>query len=168
MPAIILKPILAKPFNTKGIKTRVEQALVTEGKEQKQELAKTTSSWTGSRPRWKSDRIVSGDMIGVHTYPDQSSEGGRVWVYLDEGTRIRWALMSRNWRSKTKPRQLQSGPGSGYVIVAGKRFMQRHGIAPRPGIEARKWSKTIQKMRSGPFVRLMDKTFSIIAEDMVP
>jgi hypothetical protein len=168
MPAIVLKPILAKPFNIKGIKGKIEDALTAEGKDIKADLAKTTNSWTGTKPRWRVDRIVSGDQIGTHVYPDQGTEGGRTWMFLDQGTRIRWALMSKNWKSKTRPGDLSSGPGGGYVIVAGKRFMQAHGIAPRPGIQARKWSEMVQKARSGPFIRRMDKTFSLIAEDMVP
>lgn len=168
MPAIVLKPILAKPFNTKGIKTAIEQTLIEEGKAQKLEMAKTTSSWTGTKPRWRVDRIVSGDQIGMHIYPDQNTESGRIWVYLDQGTRIRWAVMSRNWRSKTKVGQMQSGPGAGYVVVAGKRFMQAHNIAPRPGIAARKWSEMLQKKWTPKFIERMRKRFEIIAEDMVP
>lgn len=69
--------------------------------------------------------------------------GNAIYRYLDEGTRVRWAVMSRDWRSKTTPRFIGSGPGAGRVVIRGRRAMIARGIGPRPGIQGREWTLAI-------------------------
>lgn len=63
---------------------------------------------------------------------------------LDEGTRVRWALLSKDWRSKTRPGFIGSGPGAGRVLMRGRK-MRKAGIPPGPGIKPRGWSGVIAK-----------------------
>ena len=80
-----------------------------------------------------------------------------IYFYLARGTRIRWALMSRDWRSKTKPKRIPAGHGQGRAIVVGRRAMQARGIAPRPGIKAREFDILIAKKRNRGFVKDVHK-----------
>lgn len=80
-----------------------------------------------------------------------------VYFYLARGTRIRWAVMSRDWRSKTKPGRIPSGPGRGHFVIVGKLKMQRRGIRPRPGIKARNFDILIAKKRNRGFVKDVEK-----------
>ncbi len=66
----------------------------------------------------------------------QIKTSDRVWWYLNKGTSVRRALLSRDWQSKTKPNWLGSGSGSGRVILISKRFNF-------PGIKARNWQTIV-------------------------
>jgi hypothetical protein len=77
---------------------------------------------------------------------------GEIYSYVSEGTSIRWALMSRDWRSKTRPGRIPPGAGRGRVVIAGRRAMMARGIQPRRGIEGRKFDKQIAK-RDAPGVQ---------------
>lgn len=60
------------------------------------------------------------------------------WVWLDEGTSVRHAVMSKDWVSKTTPGQLQSHAGQGRVVNINKNIV-------RPGIEPRNFAELITK-----------------------
>jgi hypothetical protein len=68
--------------------------------------------------------------------------------WVNNGTRIRWALTSRDWKSKTTPRKLTPGPGAGRIVIAGRRAMTAAGIQPRPGIKAREFTHVIAENRA--------------------
>lgn len=78
---------------------------------------------------------------------------GEIYVYISEGTGIRWAVMSSDWRSKTQPGRMKPGRGRGRVVIAGRRAMTARNIRPRPGIKGRKFDKQIAKKEQAPFVR---------------
>ncbi len=79
-----------------------------------------------------------------------------IYSYVSRGTRIRWALMSRDWQSKTAPGRFRPGPGRGRVVIAGRGAMQRRGIAARPGIKARKFDEQIVKKDTRQAQRILD------------
>lgn len=62
------------------------------------------------------------------------------WWYLNEGTDVRYATMSSEFRSKTKPGRRKSGKGSGPPDPL---FVNK--AVPRPGIEKRNWQNDINK-----------------------
>lgn len=166
MPTVLLQPYAKDPdFCLKCIKTAVGQALRVEAAAQKELLTKTTETWQ-HKPRWRVEYMKNPQQIGVYTHPDYGTDAGMHWVYLDQGTRVRWAVMSRTWRSKTRARWLGSRAGRGHVVIAGRKAMQKRNIKPRPGIEARRWSETIQKMRSQKFARVMQREFDIVGKRM--
>ncbi len=75
-----------------------------------------------------------------------------LYRWIDKGTPKRWAVMSRDWRSKTKPRFIGSGPGQGRKRIVGKAAMIKAGYkTPKPGIEARNFSLVIKRRHSKPF-----------------
>lgn len=61
------------------------------------------------------------------------------FFFVDEGTSVRRALLSRDWQSKTTPGSLQSGPGRGRVVAISKKFNF-------PGITARDFSGQVAKI----------------------
>jgi len=71
-----------------------------------------------------------------------------VFHYLDKGTRVRRALMSRDWVSKTKPRVIGSFAGHGRLLFISRKLN-------RPGIQAREWSTLIHdRLQPGAANRL--------------
>jgi hypothetical protein len=73
-----------------------------------------------------------------------------VFGYLDQGTRVRRAVMSRDFVAKTRPGSLKSGPGRGGVVFIGRNVN-------RPGIKARnatgRTAETLEKQAEPTFNR---------------
>ncbi len=154
---VAMKAIKPQRLKQDAIRLEILNALRAEGKQQKKLLKQTTASWSGEKPTFESLIGLTGSDATVVTGPTGNTKGVNKWTWLDQGTKIRWALMSSNWRSKTKGGTLKSGGGSGQVVIAGKRAMQARNIRPRPGIAARGWSSMVTKMRRKPFTRLTIK-----------
>jgi hypothetical protein len=155
----LVKSIKPSKLRIDAYRLEILNELRGEGRDQKKELDKTTRTWKGEKPKFET--LVGLERppgsASVLTGPSGSDKAVNKWVWLNEGTRIRWALMSKDWQSKTRVRWFGSGRGSGRVVIAGKRAMMRRGIRPRPGIEARGWSEDLQKRRRRPFTRRMVK-----------
>lgn len=145
-----IKPGKIKPD---AIRLEILNELRKEGRFQVRELKKTIRTWTGAKPRFEFLIGLTGEDMSVATGPAGSERGAWKWRWLDAGTRIRWAVMSRDWISKTRVGWFGSGPGRGRAVIRGRGAMMRLGIPPRPGIKARNWSKDLQKRRKGPFTK---------------
>lgn len=159
-------------FNIKGRSKAMRSALEEEGKHHKKMLRLTTRRWTGSRPRFQSKIIVSGTKLFVTTaprggYPPTGRSGAAKWWYLEEGTEIRWALMSSDWRSKTRRAKLRSHGGGGNVLIVGRKAMSKRNIAARPGIEARNWRAEVIRLRSRKFKGRLKREFDIDAQNWI-
>lgn len=63
--------------------------------------------------------------------------------WLDKGTSVRYALMSKDWRSKTKPGYITSYQGAGHMVFVSRKH-------PRPGITARQFSRIIHERAQAP------------------
>lgn len=79
--------------------------------------------------------------------------GGQIWFYLDQGTLVRYATMTKDpvYNSKTSPNTLRThsnNPGK-MAYVNTRR--------PRPGIKARGWTSWIASFRGKQFQRRMTK-----------
>lgn len=75
--------------------------------------------------------------------PSQTPRGWAVQVapeypygWVNRGTRIRYATMSKDWRSKTKPNVIASYAGRGRLLFVSRK-------RPRPGIVARNFSTIV-------------------------
>ena len=84
------------------------------------------------------------------TIVTKPTKGVKKWRWLNEGTRVRRALMSRDWRSKTKPGRYRSGPGRGKMLFVSRKLA-------RPGIKPRGWTPKLMKSRRKPYTRRMVK-----------
>lgn len=163
-------PKKALKFDLKGITKGLRRALEEEAKEHRRLLNLTTRSWTGTKPRFQSENVVSKQRIYTATAPRGSKFGGRgasKWWWLEEGTRTRWALMSPNWRSKTRRAQLRSRSGRGRVLIAGRKAMSRRNIRARPGIRARNWRAEVNRRRSRPFKTRLSREFALQAKNII-
>ncbi len=148
-----VKAIKAKAMNLKRVREELLKALEAEGRETQKLYEQTVSTWQGDKPTFESLVEVGSSDVTVLTGPNGSEMALKKFKFLDEGTSKRWALMSSDWQSKTRPGVLKSGQGRGRVIVIGKRRMRR----PRPGIQARDWTEKIGKQRHKPFIQAMIK-----------
>ena len=59
------------------------------------------------------------------------------WHYLNEGTRVRRAVMSKDFIAKTQPGNIVSGSGAGGVVFISRKIAL-------PGIKARHFDKSIR------------------------
>ena len=138
--------------------------LKNEAKIDRQELDKTTSTWKSDRPTMKSQIVINKRGATITTGPTGNKKGVERWKFLSDGTKIRWAVMSPNWKSKTTPNRMNSKTGKGRVIIMGKRAMQKRNIKPRPGIKARRWPMVLGKKRRRPFTANMKKIMRLAAK----
>lgn len=112
----------------------------------------TVKTWKNEKPNFKSQIKENKDFIITAYLVEDGSKGSKKWIFLNGGTSVRWAVMSPDWKSKTTPGTLKSGRGRGRVLAVGKKRLRR----PRPGIEARNWTKIIFDTRSPEFAEIMD------------
>ena len=148
-----IKAIKPKVMNLKRVREELLKAARAEGKETQKLYEQTVATWKGDKPFFESLISLMRNDATVLTGPNGSEMALKKFKFLDEGTSVRWALMSSDWQSKTRPGVLKSGRGAGRVIVVGKRWMRR----PRPGIKARGWTEKIGKQRHKPFIQAMIK-----------
>lgn len=108
----------------------------------KKQLRLTTKSWKEHKVNFgHKTNFGKGDTAEVIIYPTGDDESVRIWHYLNGGTSERWAVMSNDWSSKTRPQSLMSGSGSGEAVVTGKGSMMALGYEnPKPGIYERAWT----------------------------
>jgi len=167
MAQIKLTPIFGRPWDLRGFKTDLQRSMKEEGRAQKKLFNMTTATWKGKKPRFTPKHVTSSTEISVTTGPSGNEDAVNKWGWLDEGTSIRWAVMSGNWKSKTVSKRLKSRRGGGKVVIAGKRAMQKRNIKPRPGIKARGWTKIIEKRRRKKFVAMMKRDFKKLSRSAV-
>jgi len=72
------------------------------------------------------------------------------YKFVDEGTKVRYATMSPNFRAKTKVNSLTASAGRGGMLFVNKK-------RPRPGIKARGFTKLVQKKWQPEFEDRMDR-----------
>lgn len=140
MPVTMVKRIgkrLPKKANLEQLKAEIRRTAMDTAKFVQKSYEVTVVTWV-SRPTFPIIDIYTPDMIGFTVgYEDN------IYKFLDWGTDERWALMSDDWTSKTSPNSMFSGAGSGHAAIRGMGAMTKHGLAARPGIEARGWTKMI-------------------------
>jgi hypothetical protein len=143
MPAVVLtKVIKPKKLDVAAIRVELEKAVTWEGEAIRKEYEKTTRTWH-HKPVFEVLPEVSNTEVSVLVGTDD-----KIYLFLDEGTKVRYATLSRDWQSKTTPGIIGSGPGRGRVLFVSKK-------RPRPGIKARRFTPTIQSRRKRPFQQAM-------------
>jgi hypothetical protein len=148
---VSIKAIKPKKLKVDAISQQILFALQDESKDHKRLLGQTTQTWGGAAPTPESliDLSRGGDAV-VISGMGGSAEGIKKWNFLNEGTKVRRAVMSKGWQSKTAPGRLRSGRGRGRVVFISRRIS-------RPGIKPRGWTQRITKMRRKPFQRRITK-----------
>lgn len=142
------KVVKPKQLSIGAVRANILNALKDEGKHAVSLLNQTIENWQDP-PRMTSEIGYKGGDVAMIAGPTGGMEAVKKWHYLNSGTRIRYAVMSRDWQSKTHPGSLRSGRGQGRVVARGRKQVPR----PMPGIEARGWTSTINKMMRKGFHR---------------
>ena len=120
-------------INTGALEKSIRAASEAQAKAIEEQLRLTTSTWEGSKPAFEVVAEPRGFLIGP---VDNGGQGFLKWLWLEQGTSIRYATMSDGFRPKTSPRVVQAVVGAGGAQYVNVR-------RPRPGIEAREWRQTI-------------------------
>jgi len=158
------KPIYAKPFNIKGLKTNLRKTLREEGKIDKRMLQKTTATWKGSKPRFRVVEKVTPNELSVEVIP--SGAGAKKWNWIEEGTKAHIIRPKKRggvlhfrtgFKPKTKVGKLKSGRGTrGKGWASAK--MVRH-----PGTKPRLWRQVVWRKRNRPLLRKLRGDFNLLA-----
>lgn len=161
-------PVSDLRFDLKGVTVGLRKVMEEEAKVHRDLLRKTTAKWTGTKPQFRSSIIAGPTQLSIESGPyGKNGEGYKKWWWLEAGTKIRWAVMSSKWRSKTRGAWLGSRKGRGRVVIFGKRAMMRRNIAARPGIEPRNWLAEVNKERSRKFKGRLQREFELIARNTI-
>lgn len=78
------------------------------------------------------------------------STDNEIYGYVNHGTRVRRAVMTRDFFPKTRHRALRSNKGKGGVVFIGKKINQ-------PGIEAREFDKAVKEKWDGELPRTLQR-----------
>lgn len=98
---------------------------------------------------------VMGSASGVSV---QVTTADKRYRFLDEGTKVRYATMSRGFQAKTRPNSLQARRGRGQALFVNKK-------RPRPGIKARHFTKLVHKLWQPKFRAEMQKALDEAARE---
>lgn len=139
-----------KAFKPKEIRLALLEENADLGDELVKLFERTVQSWEGDRPGFEVVRKQNGDTVSLEIVLTGSDLAIKKWFWLNYGTRVRYAILSSDWQSKTTPGELDSGEGGGRVV---KIDMDN----PQPGIEARKWTQIITRKFKPEYYRRMQK-----------
>lgn len=136
-----IKP--GRPFQSSIFREEMRKALEDVEKNVLKDFAKTTANWK-KKPKFQAeiseDAAVGGLKLEVTT-------DDKVYGFVDKGTKVRRALMTKDFQAKTIPSTVGSFPGKGKVVFISRKLA-------RPGIKARKFSEFIKKANQPELARL--------------
>lgn len=159
MARITIHPIIPKKMNLDAYRAAVTRALLEEGRTIQQEYEKISNGWDS--PVQYDGKLIVNKLTAKITI---STVDPRM-VFLDLGTSHRWAVMSSDFKAKTRPGVIGSRRGAGQVVIRGQVAMETRGIKARPGIKAREFSITIAKRREKPFERKVQNEITLASKN---
>lgn len=118
-----------KLFDDRKIQAQVDTGLNKAAVALTADFGKTVSTWK-DKPKFETHKIRGGRVV---------SSMNKIYFFISEGTRVRYATMTPNFQAKTAPGRLQAGAGAGGVLFINKK-------RPRPGIKARRFDKQLIKI----------------------
>jgi hypothetical protein len=156
---VTFRVIIPKPLQKNSMDAAIRDAVIKDAKAMGKDFEAVTRTWKGDRPRIQSEAKLTpagtAPATGMHTvftasaWPkNDGSRGYWKWVWLDLGTKVRYAVMSPNFVPKTRPGQLNSWAGKGKMLFVSKKH-------PMPGIKARKFTKALRVKWEKPFKQHM-------------
>jgi len=120
---------IPNPRNIPNFNEKIRKSTVETGKELNKLFNRTTTTW---QHRVKFRRRMRGfNRVTVSTNDPP-------YFFVNNGTRVRRALMTPDFVPKSKPRTLRQGVGRGGVQFISRKIQ-------RPGIKAREFDKVIAK-----------------------
>lgn len=123
-----------------NIRARLLKEITREGEIQKRMFERTVRTWSSlSKPVFVVKIVKSTNELSVKVSTDSD-----IYRFISEGTKVRFATMTKNYKPKTRSRVIGSRRGhAGLAFVNKKR--------PMPGIEAREFKEEIADRRRNPF-----------------
>lgn len=98
------------------------------------------ASWQGEKPTFGTNIIKAPPKYEFRIILQGGwSLGNKKWLWLNDGTKVRYAAMTQEFSPKTRVGSLRSGPG-----IGGLDYVNPNN--PRPGIDARGWDEAIMKL----------------------
>jgi len=148
---VAVTAIKPKGLNLEKYRENIMKEMEIEVRTTKQMFQRTVKTWK-KKAAFKTKIATSskGELRGA-TYTESE-----IYSYINFGTRVRWALMSKDFKAKTKPRILDSYPGQGRAILVGKKAFMKHGLKPRPGIKERRYDLVITRIRKPLFQKAIN------------
>jgi hypothetical protein len=140
---IVIRAIKGAPFKSSVFREEIIKAANEIKDDALADFKKTTANWT-HKPKFSSKILTGASAGGVQV---QVATDDAIYRYIDEGTKVRYATMSKDWESKTEPDVVGTFPGKGRRLFINKK-------RPRPGIKARKFSKNIAKTTQKELARV--------------
>jgi hypothetical protein len=135
---ISMKAVLPKPINTRVFADEIYKAAEDMNKVIKADFEKTTETWD-HKPKFVASVKVSFDDTRGHvrTKPISGVKPPElIYYFLNNGTKVRHAIMTDDFQPKTRIRVIGSFAGQGGLLRVDPRY-------DGPGIQARKWDEAI-------------------------
>lgn len=153
-PVFMMTVIPAKLLSIKKLSGSILAAQNENKKQLIRYLNMTIATWQGDRPTMDAQIAFAGGGIIITGGPvDDGSQGMKKWHWLNSGTSIRYATMTRGFKAKTRTGRVTAGIGAG-----GLAFVDRK--VPRPGIKARRWYYYIPRLARKNFLKNIDNAIS--------
>lgn len=148
------RAIIPKPLSVNGMDAEIRDAVIQAAKDMGKDLEAVTRTWKDAKPVIQTEAVLvpagQAPSTTCHSsytataYPkNDGSRGYAKFVWLDLGTAIRYAVMSKGFVPKTRAGQLQSWAGKGKMLFVSKKH-------PMPGIKPRNFIKALKERWNKP------------------
>jgi hypothetical protein len=137
-----LEPIVPAPFDAKAFDRKLTRALLDVTKLIERDYASTVATWD-EKPEFKTKFTINDKEMSAFVHTTDN-----VYRFLHDGTSVRYAIMSKSFRPKTRVNRLTSEQGRG-----GRTHIDVHH--PQPGIQARNWTTRIIKIREKKIIKIL-------------
>ena len=149
---VTFRAIIPKKLNINGMFAPIRDACIKDAKAMGKDLEKITQTWKGDKPKIQTEvKLAKPDFHGsftVSAWPRaDNSQGYWKYVWLDKGTKVRYAHMTKGFIPKTRYHQLNSWGGKGGMAFVNS----KNPKLKRPGIKARQFTATLRKRWDSPF-----------------
>lgn len=136
--AISAKAILPGKFDPDAFSREMIKEMDKFNAEINKDFDKTVATWD-HKPKFRATVAVAQDLIEGHVrtvriYGDKPPE--LIYYFINQGTKVRFARMTRDFEPKTRVRVIDSFPGAGGLEAVDPRI-------PNPGIVGRKFNEAI-------------------------
>lgn len=140
-------------FKVKNLRAAAEQATRLAGDKALELFAKTVRTWRTETSFWVRPAQTN-DGVKLTFFTDNPK-----YKFVDEGTRVRYAVMTKDFSPKSKPNVISSFQGQG-----GFWFLLRRGMQPKPGLVARNFSAIITARTAPAFRGALERELSELLE----
>lgn len=126
---VVVRPILPSSVREDQVRLNMLTAIARVAADAKRDIRRTTAHWN-HRVTFTVNKTLS---RRAADYGFTITTDDLIWGFLNEGTEVRYAVMTRDFEAKTQPNVLDSGEGHGGFDHWGQ----------ADGIEARNWSRML-------------------------